>query len=185
LLPRDPADIDLLLNAIRPLPNPSDIDVVIGVRGPVAPPELCNGLMVPLLVFDVIYSFRLDELIESMPPPSQMSSEEFRPVAEEVFNTIIQLADNAGSTNEHRALNYCGVRYRGFFDKTVEEFHRNFSLTRVEARPSTLSSSRAIVDVIFSYADRQRDFTEKYFVRVDVTERHAFLVTGMARYCDH
>jgi len=173
------------VNAIRPVPNPSDIDVVIGMRGPVAPPELCNGLMVPLLAFDQIYSFGLDELIKSMPAPSQMSSDEFRPAAEEVFNTIIQLADNAGSTSEHRALNYCIVRYRGFFDKTVEQFHRNFSLTGVEARPSSLSSTRAIVDVVFSYADRQRDSTEKYFVRVDVTEEFPFLMTRMAPYYDH
>ena len=52
LAPRDPADIDLLLEAIRPASSPDDIDVVIGVRGPIAPPEMCNGLMVPIIVFD-------------------------------------------------------------------------------------------------------------------------------------
>src|SRR5688500_9649813 len=36
LVPRDPADLDLLLQALRPTPSPIDIDVVIGVRGPVA-----------------------------------------------------------------------------------------------------------------------------------------------------
>ena len=40
LRPRDPAGIDLLVNAIRPAPGPGDIDVVIGWRGPIAPPEL-------------------------------------------------------------------------------------------------------------------------------------------------
>jgi hypothetical protein len=39
LVPRDPADIDLLVEAIRPVPTPDDIDVVIGLRGPVAPPN--------------------------------------------------------------------------------------------------------------------------------------------------
>jgi hypothetical protein len=38
LQPRDPADIDLLVEAIRPAPSPNDIDVVIGLRGPIAPP---------------------------------------------------------------------------------------------------------------------------------------------------
>jgi hypothetical protein len=41
LVPRDPADIDLLVEAIRPVPTPDDIDVVIGLRGPVAPPQQC------------------------------------------------------------------------------------------------------------------------------------------------
>ncbi len=34
LIPRDPSDIELLIEAIRPRPRPGDLDVVIGVRGP-------------------------------------------------------------------------------------------------------------------------------------------------------
>ena len=37
LRPRDPADIDLVVDAIRPAPSPNDVDVVIGWRGPIAP----------------------------------------------------------------------------------------------------------------------------------------------------
>ena len=50
LQPSDPADIDMFVDAIRPAPAPQDIDVVIGVRGPIAPPQMCNGLMVPIVV---------------------------------------------------------------------------------------------------------------------------------------
>ena len=71
LLPRDPADIDLLVEAIRPAPSPNDIDVVIGMRGPIAPPEMCNGLMVPIVVFDQIYSFDRDALIKAIPKPEK------------------------------------------------------------------------------------------------------------------
>lgn len=54
LLPRDASDVNLLVEAIRPSANvyDNDIDVVIGILGPVAPPEMCNGLMVPIVVFD-------------------------------------------------------------------------------------------------------------------------------------
>jgi hypothetical protein len=41
LRPRDPADFDLLVEAIRPAPRPTDVDVVIGQRGPIAPPADC------------------------------------------------------------------------------------------------------------------------------------------------
>ena len=44
LVPRDPADMDLLVEALRPTPSPMDLDCVIGVQGPIAPPEMCNGL---------------------------------------------------------------------------------------------------------------------------------------------
>ncbi len=58
------------------------------------------------------------------------------------------------------------------------------SLTAVEVRPSPLSSTRRIVDVIFSYTNRNTDMTEKFFVRVDVTEEFPFLVTKLSPYFD-
>jgi hypothetical protein len=56
LQPRDLADIDLLISAIEPHESPW-ISTVIGVRGPIASPDYCNGLMVPIVIFDQIYTF--------------------------------------------------------------------------------------------------------------------------------
>lgn len=94
------------------------------------------------------------------------------------------MADNAGATDEHRALNYLVMRYPAIYHQTTELFGRNFSLTSVEARPSRLSGVRKIVDVIFSYTNRETDVIEKHFVRVDVTEEFPFLVTRMSPYFD-
>ena len=71
LQPRDPRDVDRLVEAIRPRPSPMDIDVVIGLRGPIAPPEYCNGLMVPIVVFDQLYSFDREALDQRDSPPGQ------------------------------------------------------------------------------------------------------------------
>ena len=57
-------------------------------------------------------------------------------------------------------------------------------MTAVEVRPSRLSGVRRIVDVIFSFTHRQTDVTEKFFVRVDVTEEFPFLVTRLSPYYD-
>jgi hypothetical protein len=184
LLPRDPADIDLLVEAIRPVSSPNDIDVVIGMRGPIAPPEMCNGLMVPIVVFDQIYSFDRGTLIKAIPKPEKTPAAQFGPAAEELFNRIMLLTDNAGATDEHRALNYLAMRYPAIYAKAAEEFARDFSLTGVEVRPSPLSSTRKIVDVVFAYTNRNTDFTEKCYVRVDVTEEFPFLVTKMSPYYD-
>ena len=104
LTPRDPIDFDQLVEAVRPAPRPADVDVVIGVRGPIAPPEMCNGLSVPIVIFDQIYSFDPDTLIKSIPRPEKIAVKEFEPAAEELFYRIMQMADNAGATDEHRAL---------------------------------------------------------------------------------
>lgn len=184
LLPRDPADTDLLVEAIRPASNPNDIDVVIGVRGPIAPPTMCNGLMVPIVIFDQIYSFDRGTLIKAIPRPEKTTVAQFGPAADELFNRIMQLTDNAGGSDEHRALNYLAMRYPAIYAKAAEQFGLNFSLTGVEVRQSPLSSTRKIVDVIFAYTNRNTDFTEKCSVRVDVTEEFPFLVTKMSPYYD-
>jgi hypothetical protein len=184
LVPRDPADIDLLVEAIRPAPTPNDIDVVVGVRGPIASPEMCNGLMVPIVVFDQIYSFERAALIKAIPKPETITAEQFGPAAEELFNRIMQTTDNAGATDEHRALNYLAMRYPAIYAKAAEQFGLACSLTGVEVRPSPLSRTRNVVDVIFSYSNRNTDFTEKFFVRCDVAEKFPFLVTKMSPYYD-
>jgi hypothetical protein len=182
LAPRDPVDLDLLLEALRPAPRPTDVDVVIGVLGPIAPPEACNGLMLPIVVFDQLYSFDMDSLIRSIPRPEKMTAEQFQPAAEELLSRIIQIADNAGGRDDHRALNYLAVRDPSIYAKAAEAFEANSSLTGVEVRPSRLSGSRKIVDVIFTYTSRQTGVEDKYFVRVDVTEEFPFLVTRLSPF---
>ena len=54
----------------------------------------------------------------------------------------------------------------------------------MEVRPSPLSSTRNIVDVIFSYTNRNTDFTEKFCVCCDITEEFPFLVNKLSPYYD-
>ena len=94
------------------------------------------------------------------------------------------MTDNSGATDDHRALNYLAMRYPGMYAKAADQFARDFSLTAVDVLPSTLSGTRKVVDVVFSYTNRNTDFTEKFFVRVDVTEEFPFLVTKLSPYYD-
>jgi hypothetical protein len=182
LVPRDPIDVQLLIDALRPTPRPTDVDVVIGVRGPLAPPETCNGLIVPMVVFDQLYSFDVESLIANIPCPENLTQEDFQPSAEEVFWRIMQLADNAGNSDDHRALNYLAVRYPAVYAQTAQMHQRDYSLSAVDVRPSRLASVRNIVDVVFSYTNRQTDVMDRYFSRVDVTEEYPFLVTKLSPY---
>jgi hypothetical protein len=180
LVPSDPAETELLVNTIRPTPTPGDVDVVIGTQGPIAPPQMCNGLQVPIVVFEQIYSFDRDTIIQAVPRPETVQDETaFRGATAEMFDRIMQLADNAGATDEHRALNYLASRYPNIYAVTAEAHQRNLALTGVDVRPSRLSGVRKVVDVVFSFTNRQTDVTEQYFVRVDVTEMFPFLVTRM------
>jgi PatG C-terminal len=184
LTPRDPADFDLLIEALRPRPHPADLDAVIGVRGPLAPPEACGGAMLPMVMFDQIYSFDRDALVKAIPRPKEIAAKEFTSAANEVLARVMQMADNAGATDDHRALNYLVLRYPAIYATAAECYGREFSLTGVDARPSRLAGPRNVVDVVFSFTSRRTDVNEKYFVRVDVTEAFPFLVTKLAPYVD-
>jgi hypothetical protein len=182
LLPRDPSDVDLLIESVRPTPRATDIDVIIGVRGPLAPPEYANGLVLPFAMVDQIFSFDVDSLIQHIPRPEGRTSEEFEPAAEDLFNRIIQIADNAGATDEHRALNYLAVRYPAIYHRAAEAFDQNATLAAVRVIPSRLSGVRKISDVVFTWRHRETTVEESVFVRVDHTEEFPFLVSGLAPY---
>jgi hypothetical protein len=81
----------------------------------------------------------------------------------------MQLADNLGSTDEHRAINYLAVRSKPVYIHTRDMYNRNFSFIRIETKPSTLSFGRKIVDVIFIYRNRQTRLEEEWYISVDVT----------------
>lgn len=184
LVPRDAADLDLLVEAVRPRPYEGDLDVVIGVHGPTAPPALCNGMQLPVVYFDQLYSFDRESLIREIRVDSddQEKQQAFEAVASDLFDRVLQLADNMGATDEHRALNYLAVRYPAIYLKYADMVGQNYGLSAVEVLSSRLSGARTIVDVIFSYSHRQTDVTERYFVRVDVTEEFPFLTTKLGHY---
>lgn len=185
LVPQDPADVELLVDAYREEGRRDDLDVVIGVRGPIASPDMCNGLALPIVVFDQLYSFDRDSLIEAIPQPASVADKalsKFRSAAGGLFDHLLQLADNAGELDEHRALNYLAVRYPRIYTATADAHERNCSFAGVEVLPSRLSGVRSIVDVVFSYTHRETGLVEKQFVRVDVTEEFPFLVTRMNPY---
>ena len=108
-----------------------DVDVIIGQRGPLAPAEMCNGLVVPIVLVDQLYSFNKPELVSALarPKESAMSEKAFRGASEELFDRIQQLADNVGASDEHRALNYLSVRYQQLFAHTAAMYTRDFGLS--------------------------------------------------------
>ncbi|MGB0910985.1 MAG: hypothetical protein ACPGYT_11535 [Nitrospirales bacterium] len=179
LRPQDPTDFSLLIDALKPSNN---LDVVIGRQGPLASPEVCHGLTLPYLLFDQLYTFDMDSLIKTIPRPDSIRPKEFTAAAKELFMKVKQMADNAGATDEYRALNYLAVRCPAIYAKTAEAFGQSCSLSKVQVRPSRLSGARKVTDAILSYTNRQTNVIEKYFIRVDVTEEFPFLVTNLSPY---
>jgi PatG C-terminal len=69
----------------------------------------------------------------------------------------MQMADNAGASDEHRPLNDLAVRYPALYTTAAEAHWRNSSFSAVDVRPSPVGGTRRIVGVIFSFRHRQTD----------------------------
>jgi PatG C-terminal len=183
LVPRD-GDFQPLVDAYRAEPKPGDLELAIGVLGPIAPPAMCNGLLVPILIFDRIYAFDRKSLLDSIPKPKNADPKQFTAAAGEMLDRILEQRDNAGATPEDIAVNYIAMQYTGTYKLGAEQLMKNASLTSINVLPSPLSGPRTVVDVVFAFNDRDNDVVSKYFVRVDVTECFPFLVSKMAPYYD-
>jgi hypothetical protein len=184
LVPRASVDYDLLVESLRITPKATDADVVIGMKGPIAAPGWCNGLTVPIVSFEQIYSFDVDAMLDALPCPEGVESKQFKAVAEEVFRRITLIADNRGDTDEQRALNYLLVRYPGLYTAVANAQLSNASLSAVRTHPAGISGARRIIEVVLSFTNRATDVVEKSFVRVDVSEQFPFLTTKLMPYFD-
>ncbi|NER35331.1 MAG: hypothetical protein F6J93_15220 [Oscillatoria sp. SIO1A7] len=155
---------------------PMDVDVVVGVRGPVAPPQTCGGMQLPLVRLYNTYSFPVGRLVENLPKPQNMDENEFQTLVTQVFYMTMQLADNMGNMDEHRALNYVILQYENMYVMVAEQAQRNCSLTDVQVQRSPLSDPlMPIMDVIFSFTNNADKTVTNFFTEVDVTGMYPFL----------
>lgn len=180
LQPRDSSDIDLLLETVRANPGRQDLDVVVGVRGPIAPPSLCNGLTVPMVGVSQIYSFDRESFVKAVPVPQGIKAAAFVPTVGELFDRFLKVADNAGATDEHRAMNYMATRYPAVYNLAANRFSAGYGLDAIETSQSRLSGTRRMVNVSFVFVHRQTNVPERFSVRVDVTEEFPFLSSTLA-----
>ena len=184
LVPRDSADLDSFIAAVRSAPSPLDVDAVIGILGPIAPPSLCGGLSIPIVFVDQIYSFSRAELLNNLPFPKGANKERFSATADEILQRVMQSTDNAGISDAHRAMNYAALRYGAIYAEVYNRHANNYSLTEIETRRSTINSGRRIMEIIYSFTHRETGFVDKRFCRIDTSDEFPFLVTNLSNYFD-
>lgn len=184
VVPRDPADYDLLVQSLRSSPSRHDLDAVIGLRGPLAGPDLCNGLTLPILIFDTLYSFDKASFLEAIPKSEGVAAKEFSAAAGQLFDLMMQKNDGCGGSDNDRALNYLALRYPAIYAAAAKALSGNSAPSGVRTQVSPLCGGRKIMDVIFSFTHRTTDITEKQMARVDVTDEFPFLATKLSPYYD-
>jgi hypothetical protein len=95
---------------------------------------------------------------------------------------LLQIGENVGELDEHRAVNYLALRYPDIYQLAFEQSQKGKTLKQVDIQVSPLSGARHIVEVIFTYVDRQTSVPMRFFARVDVTGMYPFLVSPVQLY---
>ncbi len=177
LVPSDPLYLDMLVDCIAPTDDRAemDIDVVIGLKGPVAPPEMCNGLALPIVAVSNMYQFELKRFSDK--------------AARDTINKIMAMADNTGEMDAHRAVNYLAVRcdkmYALISRKCGSGQDGGYLLEGIDVKPSRLSSARKILNVIFAFYNKSDGYREKHYIRVDVNDKYPFIIGELSEYYEN
>lgn len=181
MLSKDPEDIYIQHGA-------ADVDVVIGELGPIASPEKCNGLQIPVVIVNHTYSFKVQEFLDGISielgPGHSLSPDQVNELKLKVLSMLMQLADNVGNLDEHRAINYLALRYPKVYEQTILESQQDNSLHGVSAQMSRLNANgtRRIVDIIFTYSNKSSDVKTRFYASVDVGGMFPFLMDRLQPY---
>jgi hypothetical protein len=188
--PRTDAELYHFIASLEPV-NVGELhyDVIVGKRGPVASAEECNGLQLPTVVCDLSYDFTFNQFVTNV--QASISGIPTN-VVQSMLQQMLQISDNAGETDAHRAINYLTIRNKDIYTmawqmqvptSTPPYPPGAYFLQNVNVTPANVQGNRSIVDVIFEYL--ARDTYEKYFwyVKVDVTGEFPFLASKqIAKY---
>ncbi|MCC7167305.1 MAG: S8 family serine peptidase [Rhodospirillales bacterium] len=181
---KDPADLDLLVQALPDVKTAEFVDVVIGQKGPLIPPGSCGNLTAPMLAVDQIYSFDVASMVDAIPKPDKMAKAEFAAAARQLFDRVQQLRDNVGISDDHRAVNYLITRAPRVYALVADQFAQDAQLADVQVLPSRIAGARNLVNVVFTFRSRKTGVEEKFRIRVDASETFPFVATPLGAYFD-
>ena len=160
------------------------LSVVIGVQGPMAPRELCEGAPLPMVMCKHIYSFTSETMLKELSKNINTTST----YISNVLNSLLS-KPNVGASDSDRARNFIAYRYSTIYidtsssqPSTPSSSEDNEYLESMEAQPSLASSDRRVIDLIFTYKKIVSGRTNSSFVSVDVTDQFPFLHSDLTVY---
>jgi hypothetical protein len=163
LWPQHSEDLEVLVDTLTRSPSTSEFDVVEGTIQGYAPPEMCNGQQIPLLVFSQLTSFSLETFTGSMPRPKGIEAEKFNAAVDETFHRALREASNA--TGPRLGLTFAVLQYAGFYHLVAEKFGENSALTGIEVSQAPKDPDRA--DIRLRFEKRDTGFREVYCFAVN------------------
>lgn len=205
LRPRSHVELTDLVAALAPTPNQVSFALVVGTVGGSAPAWMCNGVQLPVVSCEQVFSFtgqafvnsivaearrdaallqKITDSLQGQNPPPDIN-EFLLKAANNAFSVLTLLGDNTGQTDEHRAINYLTFKSMALYKKEIEMELDGFRLNSVTAQPDALARTRRIQDVILVFAKTDAQEVRRFFTRVDVTGQFPFMLNELSLFFDH
>lgn len=158
-------------------PAPSIYSAIIGPLGPVAGPEVCNGLQLPIVYCNQIFSTTaaaMEHYLQTAIGPDTDTESQ----SQQMFQLLMQMTDNTGSSPEHRALNYVALRYPLIYKIAATMYQQGFRLIRIEVTSSSFPDAR---DIVFTYQMNDIGQLTQWRCSIDVSGLFPYIVGRLSQ----
>lgn len=182
LIPRSQTELDAFVTSMVPSdPTVIQYSVIVGTFDP-------SGGDLPGVLVNRTFTFTLQELAASV--TSALTAQKVTNIPStlqivNVFDQTMQLANNTGDLDEHRALNYVSVNYPEVYvlPTTQGATSSNLVFTGVETRHSVNDAGGVtVIEVILKYQNQNTGVPMRFFTSVDVTGQFPFIVQKFQPY---
>jgi hypothetical protein len=165
LIPRFPdVGYPMLIEAAK-----SEISAVIGTVGPSAGPDMCNGLTLPILIFDAIFNFNQEAFVAEIPVPEHVDEARLRAAANGLWDQLVPLIGLGTGTN--RALAHLLLSDDSWWRFAItEQLNQNAELKSVDVQPVP-ATTRTLVNVKATFLYRGNLIEKTYYRTFDLTNR--------------
>ncbi|MEX1362431.1 MAG: hypothetical protein AB1Z98_04850, partial [Nannocystaceae bacterium] len=181
LVPNGEAELTDLVEALSIELRPNPVVVATGTLGSDAPPSMCDGLQVPMVVLAELTYFPRDSLLEQIAKETKLDLKELTSVAELIW-AFSGVWRQPGFDDEQRAKNFVVLRTTTLYEKAVEltKEARPFWLTSITATATQTEAGRSVVDVDSSFLNAAGQ-TQTWRARIDATNLFAFQSQSLFR----
>ncbi len=183
LRPRNTEVLESFIQQMVPPPNEATAEHYMMILGTGAP--MIGGIPGALVIHTE--SFSKDSLAERVIQELTKKGVTSIPTQLEIVNVFtqtLQLSNNTGDLDEHRALNYVCVNYPEVYVlPTIQGGKAQMVFLGVETTPSVNhAGGRTVINVIFKYQNMSTETPIRYFTSVDVTGQFPFIVERFQPY---
>lgn len=182
LIPRSKTELDDFIASMVPSdPTVTQYSVIVGTFDP-------SGGELPGVLVNHTHTFTLQSLASSV--TSELTALKYTNIPStqqivNVFDQTLQLANNTGDLDEHRALNYVSVNYPQVYMLPTMQgaTSSNLVFTGVETRHSVNDAGGVtVIEVIFKYQNQNTGVPMRFFTSVDVTGQFPYIVQKFQIY---